>query len=82
MNVTERTIAIHLINDVTEFVHLNMKQKFNADLCSGRHVADAKSQLGIYSIDITKPTKLVIHADESDEDVQKYLESIDKWIIK
>lgn len=82
METTKRTIAIQLIADITEFVHLNERQKFNIDLISGRHNTDAKSLMGIYSIDITKPTELVIHADESDADVQAYLAAIDKWIVK
>ena len=37
------------------------------DLQSGRHVVDAKSILGIFSLDLSKPVKLIIHSDDCED---------------
>ena len=45
------------VNDITKFV-------VDFDLVSGRYVIDAKSIMGIFSLDLSKPIDLSIHADE------------------
>lgn len=50
------------VNDVTKFDH-------DFDLVSGRYVIDAKSIMGIFSLDLSKPIDLNIHAEEGAEDV-------------
>ena len=47
------------------------------DLRSGRHVVDAKSILGIFSLDLSKPVTLEIHAD----DCGALLEDIASFIV-
>ena len=46
------------VNDITKFDH-------DFDLVSGRYVIDAKSIMGIFSLDLSKPIDLNIHADEN-----------------
>lgn len=61
-------ISLNSIDKVKCFV--NDISGFNAefDLVSGRYVIDAKSIMGIFSLDISKPIDLNIHAeDEVDE---------------
>ncbi|MBD5097803.1 MAG: HPr family phosphocarrier protein [Clostridium sp.] len=66
-------IAVHVslnsIEKVKSFV--NDISTFNAefDLVSGRYVIDAKSIMGIFSLDISKPIELNIHTEENDEDI-------------
>ena len=48
------------------------------DLVAGRYVIDAKSIMGIYSLDLTKPIELQAHTDDA-EDLFK---AIDKYIVK
>jgi 3-isopropylmalate dehydrogenase len=50
--------------------------KFDAefDLVSGRYVIDAKSIMGIFSLDISQPIDLNIHADGDDTEILKALE--------
>ena len=58
-------ISLNSIDKVKAFV--NEVTKFDAefDLVSGRYVIDAKSIMGIFSLDLSKPIDLCIHADES-----------------
>jgi phosphotransferase system HPr-like phosphotransfer protein len=61
-------ISLDSIDKVKTFV--NEINRFNAefDLVSGRYVIDAKSIMGIFSLDISRPIDLNIHnADNLDE---------------
>ena len=66
-------ISLNSIDKVKSFVNDISKFDFDFDLVSGRYVIDAKSIMGIFSLDISKPIDLNIHAegDELDEIVEK-----------
>lgn len=66
------------INDVKEFVKIVMKYEFDIDLVSGRYAVDAKSIMGIFSLDLSKPIQLNVHTDDAEE----FLKEIDKFIVK
>ena len=66
------------INDVKDFVNTVSKYDFDVDLVSGRYVVDAKSIMGIFSLDLSKPISVEVHAD----DAAKFLEEVDKLIVK
>ena len=55
------------VDQVKDFVNLLSKYPYEMDLISGRYTIDAKSLLGIYSLDLSKPLTLVIYAEECDE---------------
>jgi hypothetical protein len=55
------------INDVKVFVNTVCKCDFEVDLISGRYAVDAKSIMGIFSLDLSKPIKLEAHTDNGDE---------------
>ena len=48
------------------------------DLVSGRYVIDAKSIMGIFSLDLTQPVDMLIHSDNADE----LIKDIDAFIVK
>jgi len=50
--------------DVKNFVNIATKYDFEIDLTSGRYVVDAKSIMGIYSLDLSKAVKVEIHSDD------------------
>ena len=65
-------VSLNSIDKVKTFV--NLINRFNAefDLVSGRYVIDAKSIMGIFSLDISKPIDLNIHnADNLDEIIEQ-----------
>lgn len=63
-----KTVQIMLdsINDVKNFVNAVSKYDFDVDLTSGRYIVDAKSIMGIFSLDLTKPIKVDIYSDDAD----------------
>lgn len=65
--MVERTLKLEKINDVKEFVETMTKFDYQVDIISGRYVMNAKSILGIFSLDLTQPLTLKIHADECDD---------------
>ena len=74
----ETTIQLNAINDVKDFVNKVMLLNYDIDLVSGRYAIDAKSIMGIFSLDLSKPIKLQAHTD----DPEKLVESIGKYIVK
>ena len=53
---------------VKSFVNEITKYDYDFDLVSGRYVIDAKSIMGIFSLDLSKPIDLNIHAENQDAD--------------
>ncbi len=60
-------IMLDTINDVKALVNTVCKCDFDVDLISGRYAVDAKSIMGIFSLDLSKPIKLEAHSDDTDE---------------
>lgn len=71
-------IALNSINDVKNFVAILTGCPYEADLVSGRYVIDAKSIMGIFSLDLSKPIQMNIHA----EDCQDLLDRIKPFIAE
>ncbi len=63
------TISLNSIDKVKSFVNEITKFDFDFDLVSGRYVIDAKSIMGIFSLDLSKPIDLNIHADATLDEV-------------
>lgn len=59
-------ISLSTINHVKEFVALVTGCDYDIDLVSGRYAVDAKSIMGIFSLDLSKPIELVAHTDNAD----------------
>lgn len=62
--MTETNIRLSTIEDVRKFINIITKYNIDVDLCSGRYVVDAKSILGIFSLDLLSPIKLTAHSDD------------------
>lgn len=71
-------ISLNSIDKVKAFVNDVTKFDADFDLVSGRYVIDAKSIMGIFSLDLSKPIDLNIH---SEEDTQKVLEALKPYIV-
>lgn len=74
-----KTVQIYLnsIDKVKSFVNDIAKFDYDFDLVSGRYVVDAKSIMGIFSLDLAKPLDLNIHTEEG---VDEVLESLKSYI--
>ena len=66
------TIRLSLVENVNKFVNIVTRYPFEMDLRAGRHVVDAKSILGIFSLDLSKPITLEVYSD----DCQQLMEEI------
>lgn len=76
--MTKRKIKLDTINAVRDFVTLTNLCPYDIDLVSGRYVIDAKSLMGIFSLDLTKPIDLEIFSDNCDD----FLEKIAQYIVE
>ncbi|MFT8888033.1 HPr family phosphocarrier protein [Ethanoligenens sp.] len=71
-------ISLSTIDDVKKFVNIVSKYDFEIDLTSGRYVIDAKSIMGIFSLDLTKPIKLNAGTDEK----STFFEEIKPFVVE
>lgn len=70
-------IRLSLVENVNKFVNVVSRYPFEMDLRAGRHVVDAKSILGIFSLDLSRPITLDIYSDDCDkllEDIKPFVE--------
>ncbi|MDI9508782.1 MAG: HPr family phosphocarrier protein [Clostridiales bacterium] len=58
-------ISLNSIDKVKAFVNDVTKFDTDFDLVSGRYVIDAKSIMGIFSLDLSKPIDLSIHGEDN-----------------
>ena len=72
-------ISLNTIEKVKSFVNDITKFDTDFDLVSGRYVIDAKSIMGIFSLDLSKPISLSIHADESGLDA--IMETLTQYLV-
>ena len=66
-------ISLNSIDKVKSFVNDISRFDYDFDLVSGRYVIDAKSIMGIFSLDLSKPIELNIHATENADEVLNVL---------
>ena len=64
-------VSSKMAQNVKDFVNLAQKYPFEIDLRSGRYLIDAKSILGIFSLDLSKPINVEIHCDDCDELIEQ-----------
>ena len=76
--MTTTTVRLSQIDDVKNFVNIIMRYEFDIDLASGRYAVDAKSIMGIFSLDLSKPIELRAHT----EDAEELFKAIDAYIVK
>ena len=76
--MTKVLIRLSSIEDVRTFVSAVLNFDYEIDLCSGRYIIDAKSIMGIFSLDLMNPIQLVAHTDQPGD----LLEKIGKFVVK
>ena len=74
----ELEIKLSTIEDVRNFVNTVTTCDFDVDLASGRYIVDAKSIMGIFSLDLLNPIRMTVHADECDAFEKK----IEAFLVK
>lgn len=69
-------IRLNGVDDIRAFVNAVAMYKYDIDLRGGRYVVDAKSIMGIFSLDLSSPIEMVVYGDKEDEliaRVQKFV---------
>lgn len=80
--MVSRMINVDTIDKVKALVGEATGVDFEVDIVTERFKVNAKSILGIFSLNRAIPVSLVIDADESDEDVKEFLTRISPYIVK
>ena len=83
--MTTIKVMLDSIDKVKSFVNDLTKFDCDFDLVSGRYVIDAKSIMGIFSLDLSKPIDLNIHAEDNvdavmDGAIDGFINGYLKWI--
>lgn len=60
-------ISLQMAQKVKEFVNITQSYAQEILLKSGKYVVDAKSILGIFSLDLSQPITVEIYSDDCDE---------------
>ena len=79
VGMTEVKVSLNSMEKVKSFVNDITGFKADFDLVSGRYVIDAKSIMGIFSLDLSKPIELNIH---SEEQLDEIMDSLKQFIIE
>lgn len=75
--MTTAKIRINTIEDVKNFVSVVTGVEYDVDIVSGRYAIDAKSIMGIFSLDLSKDLELRIHNDNCGE----FLDDIKNYVV-
>lgn len=77
--MSEAVVLLDNIEKVKSFVSITTKFEAEMDLVSGRYIIDAKSIMGIFSMDLSKPVIVKIH--EGKESVEDIMEAIKEYVV-
>ena len=72
-----------VIEEIKEFVNIASKYPEDVDIVSGRYLIDAKSIMGLFSLDASSELTLMIHNDkpENKPQLDRLLNSLERFII-
>ena len=70
-------IKLDTTDDIKEFLNETVKIKFDVDLIKGSRIIDAKSTIGVMTLDLSEPVEIAIHSENKD-----LLEPFKKWQIE
>lgn len=73
-------VLINTIDKVKDFVATVSAFNADMDIVSGRYTINAKSILGLFSLDLSKPVRLYI--DGTPEEIEKIKEALASYIVQ
>lgn len=80
MEKTKIKVLINTIEKVKKFAEIANKFQFDIDLVSGRYTVDAKSVLGIFSLNLIESLDCIIYTNN--EYAQEFINNIDTMVVK
>jgi hypothetical protein len=60
-------IKLRSIDDIKKFINEVTKCAYDVDVSSGRYLIDGKSIMGIFSLDLSKPVKVILRSNDDAE---------------
>lgn len=72
----EKKLLLDNIDKVRQFVNVAMSKDYDIELLSGKYIVNAKSIMGVFSLDLTKPVTMVAHCElvgELTKQIQPFL---------
>ena len=60
-------LSLNNINDISKFNKAVSKLDYDVDVSSGRYLVNAKSLMGLYSLDLSEPIEILVDAENYDE---------------
>lgn len=78
--MTEFYVSLHSINDVKQFVTSASMMRVDIDVISGRYTVDAKSILGLCSLDLEKPVLVRVYGEDADG--QSFRGAVEKLVTE
>ena len=76
---TKITITLNDFIRIKNFSSEVVKFESDIDLIKGRYIIDAKSTIGIFTLDLSAPVDVVIHSDDEDE-IKRFNEVMEAFI--
>lgn len=77
--MSEIIILLDSIDKVKKFVSTTTKFDAEIDIVSGRYVLDAKSIMGIFSIDLSKP--MIVRIYEEGEKAEEIIKALEDYVV-
>ncbi len=71
-------IILSNIQDVRDFVNIVVLLEYEVDLAQGRYLIDAKSIMGIFSLDLLSPITVMAHTEYADD----FFAKLEKFAVK
>ena len=75
---TKITITLNDFIRIKNFSSEVVKFESDIDLIKGRYIIDAKSTIGIFTLDLSSPVDVIIHSDKEDE-IRRFNEVMEKY---
>ena len=75
---TKITVTLNDFIRIKNFSSEVVKFESDIDLVKGRYIIDAKSTIGIFTLDLSSPVDVVIHSDDEDE-IRRFNEVMEKY---
>lgn len=75
----EKKIFLSTLEDVRSFVAITADQEYDIELLSGKYIVNAKSVMGVLSLDLTQPLTMVANVESDsllDEATDRFLPPI------
>ena len=77
--ITKITVTLNDFSKIKKFSSDVVKFESDIDLVKGRYIIDAKSTIGIFTLDLSSPVDVIIHSDNEDE-IKRFNEIMEAFI--